>query len=466
MEERRELALSWLARQLDPIVYPVQIEFIDRYDVDYSGRIEGRVALESLFASKEDSAEVNLADYEVWIYSLASKQALEPVLPELQEKLSIRQDGTFESGWSAKGKKIARVVEKKSGLMVGTTEVTLYPLIRSYFVPTDDPMSRTGIARRSWLYDNALAVISFSLAADQERAESILKSLEKLQNADGSFGFAFDVYDGVLDETKRSGSIAWMGDAVVKYEAAFGDSSYRHMAEAIAAFLYTQQNPETGSIKGGPDTDWYSTEHNIDAYFFFRDFASLTGENQYAEIAKDIKQALLQHHWNEDEERFNQGIDDLAEALDANSWGAIFLQAIGREDLVELAINYIDTFKVENATMLSSSNLSTYNRAYSTNHPLMGYKPYGKGYDQPPSIVWTEGTWGVINLLMRENQPVDDLLHSMFAMQEADPFGGIVYSNERIAETPYQFYVWPAVASTAWQYITLENPRAIWDDKK
>ncbi|MBM7661563.1 hypothetical protein JOC85_002366 [Bacillus mesophilus] len=348
--------------------------------------------------------------------------------------------------------------------VLGSTEEPSYRLIPSYYIPSSDPMSHTGIERRSWLYDNALAVIAFSLAGDQKRASTILSSLEELQNEDGSFAFAYDVFSGPIDESKRSGSIAWLGDAIVKYEVAFGDSSYRDIAISIADYLLGQQDQKTGSIKGGPDVEWYSTEHNIDAYFFFRDLGRLTGESHYIQVSENISSALLSHHWNDSEGRFNQGINDTAEALDANSWGSIFLMAVHQEELAQSPIDYLERFEVHDASLVTSMDQIKYNTTYQTQAVLTGYKPYAAGYEQPPTIVWTEGTWGVINLLLRREEPVHHLLTSMFAMQEADQHGGLVYSNERHESEPYNFYVWPAVAGTAWEYITLTNPRFIWDD--
>ncbi|WP_456277684.1 hypothetical protein [Bacillus sp. AK128] len=465
LEERADLSLDWLRGQQDSLVYPVGVEFLEDYHDEYTGSVEGTVDLRALEQYENGLGVDGLSDYEVWIYSVSEvdKVSSPPVL-ELYEKLSIDVDGTFKTESSVQGKKLARLVRKLDEVVLGTTEVHKYQLIRSYSVPADDPLSKLAIHRRSWLYDNALAVISFSLAGDQERASNILSSLAELQNEDGSFAFAYDVYIGPIDETKRSGSIAWLGDSILKYETAFGDSQFRPVAESIAQYLLSQQDHQTGSIKGGPDVDWYSTEHNIDAYFFFRDFGMLTGDDTYNEISDAIRQALLTDHWNTEEGRFNQGIHDQAEALDANSWGAIFLLAVGEEELAKSAVSYLSKFEVQNATMIKSDAESTYNMAYQTKAPLVGYKPYGKGYEEPPDIVWTEGTWGVINLFLRQEKDVDHLLASMFAMQDTDPAGGLVYSHSRQSEEPYLFYVWPAVASTAWQYITLKNPRAIWDD--
>ena len=68
-----------------------------------------------------------------------------------------------------------------------------------------------------------------------------------------------------------------------------------------------------------------STEHNIDAYFFFRDLAYLANDDQYGQVALLIKQGLLTQHWDAADQRFYQGISldepDSGRALDLSSWG-------------------------------------------------------------------------------------------------------------------------------------------------
>lgn len=416
-------------------------------------------------SSKTPLKEI-INEYEVWVYSVSD-------IPYLQTKLPISSDGSFTTA-NAKdnfkslreGKKEVRLVRISDEKVFGSTEMPKLNLIRSYNVPIDDPVNTLGIDRRSWIYDNALAVFAFSMAGDQSRASSILSTLSQLQNGDGSLAFSYDVFTGPLDETKRSGSIAWVGDSAIKYEETFGDKSYRNLAVSIAEYLLTQQDKSTGSIKGGPDVNWYSTEHNIDAYFFFRNLGNLTGNSRYLKVASSIEHALLTYHWNASEKRFNQGINDPAAALDTNSWGSIFLEAIGRDDLAKTATDYLKNFEVNNVSMNLSENEDSYNKSFESTSNISGYKPYGNGYSDAPNVVWSEGTWGVINLFLRQGKDVSTLVNSMFAMQNADPEGGLVYTNKGYAPFPYEFHVWPSVAGTAWQYITFKDPKGIWDDNK
>ncbi|MDQ0903214.1 hypothetical protein QFZ80_007042 [Paenibacillus sp. V4I7] len=349
--------------------------------------------------------------------------------------------------------------------MVGTTDNPAFPLVRSYDVPMKDPMYTFGIHRRSWIYDDALAVIAFTLGDDRKRASTILNTLQQLQKPDGSLNMSYDTYVGETGPMIRSGSLAWVGYSTLVYEQRLEDPKYRQFAVHIAEYLLSLQDKKTGSIRGGPEVKWYSTEHNIDSYFFMRKLGTLTGDSRYITAAKEIEEALLKYHWNADEQRFNQGINDPAGALDTNSWGGIFLGSIGRKDLQLSAIKYLAKFKVDDGEMVLSDDRNRFNMTYQTSSSISGYKPYldDESYPGAPSIVWTEGTWGVINLFMRESVNTDNLLQSMFTLQDADPNGGLVYTNEGYAPEPYEFHAWPSVAATAWQFITLFDPHIIWE---
>ncbi|WP_211269584.1 hypothetical protein [Paenibacillus glacialis] len=415
----------------------------------------------------------SLSDYEVWIYAKTDTAYL-------QAKAPIRSDGTFETksipiftggdllGYTipdTQGLKEARVIKKSESKVVGTTEKPKLNLIRSFYVPLDDQINTTaGIGNRSWIYDDALGVISYGLAGDKPRASTILGTLANLQNADGSLYFSYNIVTGEMDDKKRSGAIAWVGYAATQYEKKFNDTTYRTFAVRIADYLLTLQDATTGSVKGGPDVPWFSTEHNVDSYFFLRDLGKLTGDVKYVNAADLVKNALLQSHWNVTQQRFNQGVNDTVGALDANSWGSIFLEAIGRHDLAVSATAYVNNFKVNNASMALNTDPNAYNNTYQTTKLVSGYKPYlvdNGDFVNAPNIVWTEGTWGVINLFLRQGTNAQSLIQSMYDLQDADVAGGLVYTNTGAAS--YDFHVWPSVAATAWQYITLTSPTSIWE---
>lgn len=428
---------------------------------------------QQIISYAKSASKKKIKEYEVWIYSITD-------IPYLQTKVPIYADGTFSTQDSVeflgidlsrffppvrKGQKVAKVVRVHDGQVVGTTDNPAFPLIRSYDVPMNDPLYAIGLHKRSWIYDDALAVIAFALGDDRKRASTILNTLQRVQKPDGSLNMSYDTYVGETSPMIRSGSLAWVGYSTLVYEERLKDPKYRQFAVNIAEYLLSLQNKQTGSIRGGPEVKWYSTEHNIDSYFFMRKLGTLTGDLRYITAAEEIEDALLTYHWNADEQRFNQGINDPAGALDTNSWGGIFLGAIGRKDLQLSAMHYLAKFKVDDAEMVLNKNRNRFNMTYQASSSISGYKPYldDESYPGAPSIVWTEGTWGVINLFMRESVNTDNLLQSMFTLQDADPNGGLVYTNEGYAPEPYEFHAWPSVAATAWQFITLFDPHIIWE---
>ncbi|WP_207655444.1 MULTISPECIES: hypothetical protein [unclassified Clostridium] len=444
--------------------------------------------LKAYLVSKDDTIEADasnntkipqLSGYGVEIYSATD-------VPYYQCNAYLYADGTFSTRSKPQydgdgnilsylnsihpGVKIARLVRNSDHKILASTEIPKYNLVRSYYVPSDDPAKKY-VSSRSWIYDDALAVISFSIAGEQDRAEKILNSLKELQNSNGSLEFSYDVYSGSMQQVIRSGSMAWVGYSAVYYAKKFGDNSYIQFAESMADYLLSLKDPNTGSIKGGPDVSWYSTEHNIDSYFFFRDLGALTNNSRYIKAAQEIKQSLLKNHWNNEKMQFNQGINDEETTLDVNSWGGIFLNSIGRLDLSSYCKNVINAFKVDGKTISKSSDDSTYNMTYSLGKELSGFEPYLQtgSYADSPNVVWAEGTWGAINFLQREGQNADEYINSMLDMQSVDQNGGTVYSNlgDNDSAGIYSFHVWPAVAASGWEYITMKDPNGLWasDDK-
>lgn len=421
-------------------------------------------------------SKVNInSKYQVWVYAVSD-------VPYLQAKIPLRRDGSFVSQpvpvlnadhdivdyypTVHEGTKVASLVKIDHGEVITSTEIPIYNLVRSFQVPNDDPDRIVNINRRSWIYDDALAVIAFSMAGDQDRASKILSSLQVLQENDGSLEFAYDVYSGKLDTAKRSGAIAWVGYAAVVYEKYFADSTYRPFSEKIAKYLLTMQDKSTGSFKGGPDVNWYSTEHNIDCYFFFRDLYELSKKPDYFDAAKAVRDSLTKNHWKASEKRFYQGLGDDAYALDTSSWGGIFAHAIGDKSMAQASMDTTNQFYLSGQTLSASTEKNSYNTSFVSQASLSGYKPYLKSssYPDAPDIVWSEGTWGVIALGLRLNQDVSSLTQSMLNMQAANPSGAMVYSNKGYAPYPYEFHVWSSVAGTAWGYMTLKNFRGFWEE--
>lgn len=411
---------------------------------------------------------------------------------------SFSADGVRANG----GQLIARLTKTTNDRVLNSTEwaggAPYQGLVRSFTIPFDDPAYGypAGAGRgngyrpeqRSWIYDDALAVFAFVAGGAADRADRALRQLTALQRADGSLVFSYDVHRGTpYDEYVRSGALAWVGSAALAYEERTGDSSHRAFAGRIGDYLLGQQvttanaptgDPRLGSVRGGAGSydadgdlqpgqiEWASTEHNIDAYFFLRDLGQRTGDARYSDAAAQVRQSLLTNHWNSAEGRFHQGVStsgaDTADAVDLASWGGLFLLAVGERGRAQQSLQYLERFRVAGATMATSSDPDAYNQTYTSAGPIDGYKPYDRGYADPPSTVWAEGSIGAALLKLRMGQDVTADLDSLRRLQAADPAGGFVQVTRGRAAAPYEFHVWPAVGGTAWAALLLTDSGLLW----
>lgn len=372
-------------------------------------------------------------------------------------------------------------------------------LILSYRIPPDHSVYPY-LSRRSFIYDNALAVIAFTMVKDFRRAEYILGALNRLLTPEGSLWFAYNTHNSWPSKQdnhgaiKRLGTVAWAGYAAVYYlgqrleeQPSFlaEDSlakDYLEFSEKIASFVISKQildnrDKRYGLITGGEDTyvlkttedgsgiqenfkdeaiNWVSMEHNIDAYFFLRDLGRLTKKNKYLEKADLIKKGL-QTLWTPQSNQLYRGMSQQQQLdqflpLDGASWGALFFLAIGDNKKAQLSLKATDNF---------------YNRS----NGLEGYSPYFKEtiyegdevnqfyYPENPgktwkevNLIWGEGSLGVAVAYIRAGNIKKGLtIIKQMMLMEKD--GGFKYASINI---PYQFTDFPSVASTAWFVIASE----------
>lgn len=181
--------------------------------------------------------------------------------------------------------------------------------------------------RVGYTYDEAVAVIAFSVAGDYARAKTILSTLQNLQNPDGSWYDAY--YTGTLrgqDTNKEAGPNLWVSLAVAAYGKFTGDHSFDAMAQRNLAWCLQFQQSD-GGINGGIASNgslltWASTEHNEDAYGALSYFG-------HATEAANVKAFLDNVAWNGAEGRFNTGRGDTSVHTDVNAWGVLALGASG-----------------------------------------------------------------------------------------------------------------------------------------
>ncbi len=373
-------------------------------------------------------------------------------------------------------------------------------LVVSYEIDPKEPAYKY-IFGRSIIYDDALAVIAFTMNRDFRNASQILMALKRLQRKDGGLWFGYNVNNDWPSEndysgsTERTGATAWVGYSAVYYLQArlSEDPSYlksNREAKTILAFaqsigdhllkMQVQKNGDMrqGLITGGKNSytlklegksvnemfietniDWISTEHNIDAYFFLRDLGIVTKNEKYIQSASAIRKSMLRA-WSEKNKQYYRGIKpsfiDEALALDCASWGAVFSISAGKPEYALQSLETIEKLYASTATPLKGKG------------SVRGYKPYtdkeiyeevssdiarhyfpdleGPTWDHI-SGVWVEGSMGAAFAYLKtgNRDKAAEILRNMLPLQSSS--GGFIYFTQEI---PHEFSTYVSVASTAW----------------
>ena len=338
---------------------------------------------------------------------------------------------------------------------------------------------------RSFIYDQALAIVAFTILTDYERAANLIQGLMPLLEKDGSLQFSYDAKSPCREKQAmvRTGALAWVGYSVCFYLDASGDKKdkvrFLAFAKKIARYIRARQIRKKGEIRQGlvtggratfrlqvdPKTQhvsevfvsgpvtWCSTEHNLDTYFFLKLLERLTGKRAYGKTAGEIKESLLQKCWDEHLGQFIRGVNleeqyDRVLALDCASWGGIFLLSNQEQRKLDVCLPRIRE-RYYNEIGGQRGYKAYFNKLVYENY-LVGLSIYP---DNPKKTwaqikaVWPEGTMGVATLFLKvgKNSQAEDLFRDVEKMQEAS--GGILYHSMVI---PFEFEMNPSVASTAW----------------
>ncbi|MCF7914341.1 MAG: hypothetical protein K9L66_04155 [Spirochaetaceae bacterium] len=386
-------------------------------------------------------------------------------------------------------------------------------LLISYDIPPDDP-AYPYLKGRAYVYDSALAAIVFAMTGHDREAEEVLLALSRQLRPEGSLWFGVNLHnewpseEGHTGATVRSGASAWAGYAATFYlrkklqasapgapEAPgapaaqnrqafhtedrigrrilfFAEQTARHL---LSLQITDRDDPRYGLITGGQGTyelkaktdgsvsseysdgkiGWASTEHNIDAYFLFRDLALLTGGKRYQRAAEMITEGLLSL-WDEERRQLIQGIKetgrrDTVLPLDTSSWGSIFLRQAGYPDKAEATLSAgVERFQLDR---------SGHFRPYAADQVFLDPQVSQSYFNNPDitwnqlDIAWPEGSLGMATALIKAGRN-EKALQIIRASREYTENGAVQYAS---LEVPHQFSTYPSVASTAWLVIALEN---------
>ncbi len=329
--------------------------------------------------------------------------------------------------------------------------------------PFEDGQGRQGLAihsfpdgpqqlmERTYLYDQALALLWFSWLGEYETASRLATTLVALQMEDGAWGFSFEAReDGFYDQGYvRTGAVAWAGWALSYYGTWAGDVEALEAAEGARAYIESTRveknsteadqfyaagvghhDPNTGERILGEPVEFVSTEHQFDVHKFFR--------AHRASAQAGLRERILEKLWIGDEGRFAMGVQaqgvDRRRALDTSGgWGALWLLSVDRPDLARKSLEYtVENFSVSGASFEG------------------GFAPYldaVDGYDPQQEVIFVEGSLGVALAALRLDKPqiTKDVLKMSAVLAEKDD-GGIPYADRSLGD----FVENSAAAPTLW----------------
>lgn len=328
----------------------------------------------------------------------------------------------------------------------------------------------------AFLYDQALAVIAFSLAGDQAHADLVINAMAKLQGASGAWVFAYgtdgsDANAGV--DMRIAGSNAWFGMALNAYQKAFNSTKYLAMSTRLHNYLLGELVAITvnGSSQKGlrfAPTNYvagrariFALEHQLDAYASMHQYYALNGGSQYQTAANDLRR-MSESLWNGS--RFLGGYDANTNTLNTSeryldnySWSVLALGNTG-----SAGQNFAAALPAMCDYFTATGKLDYPSRKVTG---IVGF--YDVIYDGVPSsapFVWSEGSLGAI-MAMRQGAPAmtcagntaDDIAESLNYM--VDKLHGMPYATQN---GNADFTSSGSVAGTAWQYYANQrkNPYA------
>ncbi len=345
-------------------------------------------------------------------------------------------------------------------------------LIRSFDIPADDP-SYDRLLNWSWTYDSAVAATAFSSVGLQDQAGRLLDQLAALQRKDGSIEFAFDVQTGESSGTVRAGTIAFGAIAFCDYDSAFGSTLYLDDARRAVDYLLSLRN-EDGLVRGGPDVNWVSTQHNILTLVALMTLSQKLEEQgdegaaAYREaaagIAKGIDSQLIVRDGGL--AHFRQGVGDEIVPLDTQALGIVYALFLGDEELAKQVYEYAqENFAVDGRSIELSKKKASYNMTYEAGGPFSGYRPYiGK---KAPDVLWFEGTAEMRFVSSFLGQPTDALDASMNSWWDVTRKQGLapLGADRTITNSSYnEYHVWPTAAAGAWTVLSGAAKDTDWAD--
>ncbi len=271
-------------------------------------------------------------------------------------------------------------------------------------------------------YDQALALMVFANEDMWTQADALVNGLANAQNADGSWTKSRNCDTlAAVDGNKWEGDIAWAIYALSRYQKLGGTQPQAATAlQKAADWLATRVNPADGCLVID------HTEGTLDAWWAFR----LAGPS-YMDEEQKIRNCLLTYYWDNSMGRFKGGRDWWQPYLDNQTWGGVFLKAIGEHAKARRALSYArDVLRV----------------------PAQGGPLFGVDGQAGPWSIWNEGA---AQYIVAGGEGAQALLRELLAQQEEN--GAMIGSPDEFNGGGVWTTRWHGVAPTAWLYNALSS---------
>jgi len=384
-------------------------------------------------------------------------------------------DGTFSFPSTQVGFKQFQLVDTVTSEILAEY-VTPTGNVRSYLVTDSEPGYGTNFVHYCYSYDQAITLLAMLAMGDTETARQLAKGLLRMQalggTHDGGFVFAApQLSPSFGNGYYRTGahSIATYAllcyieacpnDATQDYRSAvtraltYLDSVLSHSGRTAGLYLggtglYTTQPNQPEIFNQAYDITWAATEHNLDTWHALHKAGEIL-DSSYTAKATALQSAILVQLWDPVHSRFYQGMQpngpDGSDPLDVHTWGAIWLHAIGRDDLAQKTLN------PEALTPLQF-----------TQNGIRGYAPAypGGGYPSALQTIWSEGTFGAALAYLSIGDTVNwqACIDGIALSQQAD--GSFRYVT--VADSTYQFTSSKSTIGAAWAILAALG-HGIWD---
>jgi len=266
-------------------------------------------------------------------------------LGDLQRKIN-----NLEEGELLLQKKLSEIKEEKIGLEEKTVKKMYNWLKMRQNKRTGLVLSYEGdpfLEDWAFTYDQALAAQCFSLFHDFKSAQKIFDFYRgRAKKINGAFANAYDATTGhIVESIAHTGPNIWLGLAVLQYIDETGDKEYLPFVEEIANWVMTiQEEDSEGGLRGGMKVNWFSTEHNLDAYAFFNNLYKITKDERYLQASGRLLAWVKKNVYIKAERRLKRGRGDATIATDTFAWaiatlgpGSLKKEKMNPDDILKFA---------------------------------------------------------------------------------------------------------------------------------